>query len=286
MITQAAQVTILVKNIEEAKHYYTELLGFTVCDEIEFSPEWNYLTVSPSTSNETRIKLVKADSPEQEKMIGKQAADQSLIMFLSDAIEKDYLDMKERGVIFHGQPKSVLGGRGVGFEDLYGNTFDLYQPDPKRVDTVSRTISASPETIYKAFMKPTTLMSWLPPDGMSGHAETYDPQVGGTFKLILSYDESDQSIIGKTSEKTDVSNGKFLELVLNKRIVQEMSFDSPDISFYGKMKQTWLLETVPKGTKVTIRCENVPDGILKEDHDAGLRSTLQNLADYTEEQCE
>ena len=129
MITQAAQVSILVKNLEEAKQFYTEKLGFIVRDELEFSPGWKYLTVSPDYANETRLELVKAETLEQEKMIGRQAANQVLIMFLSDDIEKDYRELKARGVIFHGEPQPVPGGKGVGFEDLYGNALDLYQPD-------------------------------------------------------------------------------------------------------------------------------------------------------------
>ena len=131
MITQAAQISILVKDLEEANQYYTKKLGFIVRDEIEFSPGWKYLTVSPGSANETRLELVKADTPEQEEIIGRQAANQVLIMFLSDDIEKDYREMKARGVIFQGEPQPVPGGKGVGFEDLYGNAFDLYQPDTK-----------------------------------------------------------------------------------------------------------------------------------------------------------
>lgn len=48
------------------------------------------------------------------------------------------------------------------------------------------------------------------------------------------------------------------------------------------MIQKWILEDVPGGTNVTIVCENVPEGIRKEDHDTGLRSTLENLAAFTE----
>jgi len=45
---------------------------------------------------------------------------------------------------------------------------------------------------------------------------------------------------------------------------------------------TWMFEAVPEGTRVTIVCENVPEGIRKEDHDVGLRSSLENLAGFTE----
>lgn len=39
--------------------------------------------------------------------------------------------MKEKTVIFRGIPTAVPGGKGVSFQDLYGNQFDLYQPDNK-----------------------------------------------------------------------------------------------------------------------------------------------------------
>jgi Activator of Hsp90 ATPase homolog 1-like protein len=45
---------------------------------------------------------------------------------------------------------------------------------------------------------------------------------------------------------------------------------------------TWTLTEVPGGTDVAIRCENVPAGIGPEDHEAGFRSTLENLAAFIE----
>lgn len=57
---------------------------------------------------------------------------------------------------------------------------------------------------------------------------------------------------------------------------------SDDPSFAGKMTMTWTLAAVQEGTEVTVVCEEVPEGIRREDHDAGLRSTLKNLAAFTE----
>lgn len=129
MITKALQVTIFVKDQDEARKFYTEVLGFVVITDLEFAPGWSYLAVAPDKDNETVLELTKADTPEREALIGKQAADQALVMFASNDIEKDYRKMKARGVVFHGEPNPVPGGRGVGFEDLYGNQFDLYQMD-------------------------------------------------------------------------------------------------------------------------------------------------------------
>ncbi|WP_188455694.1 SRPBCC domain-containing protein [Virgibacillus oceani] len=151
----------------------------------------------------------------------------------------------------------------------------------RRTDSASRVIMATPQTIYQAFVNPEALIAWLPPKGMSGHIDMFEPQEGGTYKVTLTY-EMEHADLGKTSENTDVAEGKFLELVPYKRIVQSVNFNSTDPAFSGEMIQKWLLETIPEGTKVTIVCENVPEGIRKEDHDTGLRSTLENLAAFTE----
>ncbi|MDT9724867.1 glyoxalase [Xylanibacillus composti] len=117
MLTHALQITILVKNQEEAKAFYTEKLGFVVRMEEQFAPGWKYLTVAPHSSSETVLELAEADTPEQEQLIGRQAADQILVMFATNRIDRDYEEMKARGVVFHGAPKQVPGGKGVGFED-------------------------------------------------------------------------------------------------------------------------------------------------------------------------
>ncbi|MFB5660418.1 SRPBCC domain-containing protein [Alteribacillus sp. HJP-4] len=150
-----------------------------------------------------------------------------------------------------------------------------------RIDSASRVIMASPHIIYRAYLNPEALVSWLPPQGMSGHIDIFDPREGGAYRMTLNY-EIDHTSPGKTSKNTDVSQGKFLMLIPDTKIVLSVIFDSDDPAFTGEMIQTWYLEAVSEGTKVTIVCENVPVGIRKEDHDTGLTSTLENLAEFTE----
>lgn len=150
-----------------------------------------------------------------------------------------------------------------------------------RIDSACRVILTSPQTIYQAFLNPDKLVLWLPPKGMSGHIDRFVPRIGGNYSMTLTYGP-DQSSAGKTSENTDVSEGTFLELVPNKKIVLSITFDSDNPDFTGEMIQTWYLEEISEGTKVTIVCENVPEGVRKADHDTGLTSTLENLAAFTE----
>ena len=146
---------------------------------------------------------------------------------------------------------------------------------------VSRIIKAPRRTIYHAFLDPEALVSWLPPSGMTGHVFEFDARDGGAFKMALTYVEVDHSTRGKTSEHADVFKGKFLELIQDERIVQLIEFESDDPSFVGPMTIRWTLADVPDGTEVTVECENEPVGIRPEDHAAGMRSSLANLAAFT-----
>ncbi|TDF89176.1 SRPBCC family protein [Paenibacillus piri] len=152
----------------------------------------------------------------------------------------------------------------------------------RRIDSASKLIKASPRAIYEAFLDPEALVSWLPPEGMNGHIYEFDAREGGAYRMSLTYVETEHSTLGKTSEHADVVQGRFLELVPDKRIVQLVEFESDDPLFAGEMTMTWSLAAAPEGTEVTIVCENVPEGIQQDDHDAGLRSSLENLARYFE----
>ncbi|TSB47924.1 SRPBCC domain-containing protein [Alkalicoccobacillus porphyridii] len=152
-----------------------------------------------------------------------------------------------------------------------------------RVDTASRIIHAAPEEVYSAFIHPEKLMIWLPPEGMTGSIDAFDAREGGMYKMTLTYHDLDETTSGKSSDNTDVVQAEFLTIIPNHKIVQAIIFDSEDPAFAGKMIQTWLFEPFSEGTKVNIICENVPEGIRKEDHDEGLRSTLENLAEFMED---
>lgn len=149
-----------------------------------------------------------------------------------------------------------------------------------RTDRASRLIKAPAAKLYRAFVDPAALARWLPPEGMTGEILTFDPRAGGGYRMALTYDGEDHA--GKTTEHGDVVEGRFVELVPNRRIVQSAEFESDDPAFAGTMTMTWTFEPAQGGTRVAIVCEDVPQGIRKQDHDAGLKSSLANLAAFVE----
>jgi uncharacterized protein YndB with AHSA1/START domain len=150
-----------------------------------------------------------------------------------------------------------------------------------RTDTAGRVIAAAPDRVYAALTDPDALSVWLPPTGMTGRFERFDLRKGGSYRLVLIYEDSLDSP-GKATADTDVVEARFLDLEPGKCVVQAVEFESDDPAFAGTMIIRWELSAVGDGTRVTITAEDVPDGISAEDHAAGLASSLENLARFVE----
>lgn len=150
-----------------------------------------------------------------------------------------------------------------------------------RVDQARRTIRARPSNVYQAFASREALASWLPPKGMTGDVLEYSFREGGGYRMRLTYDQPNPAG-GKTSEDSDEVEVTFVRLETDRRIEQRVVFASDAPEFAGSMKMTWSFTAARGETEVSVRCEDVPPGIRPEDHEAGLASTLENLARFTE----
>lgn len=150
-----------------------------------------------------------------------------------------------------------------------------------RTDAASRLVNADVERVFGALLDPEQLRVWLPPRGMTGRFERFDPRPGGSYRLILTYREG-TSASGKATADSDIVEARFVEVVPNTRVVQAVDFVSDDPSFSGTMTMTWEVSARGGGTQVTVRAVNVPAGIAPEDHVVGMASSLRNLAEFVE----
>lgn len=163
-------------------------------------------------------------------------------------------------------------------------TADVENPmtqGPRRIDQAAALIRASASDIYQAFATPGAMERWLPPAGMTGRMLEFDFREGGSYRMRLVYDDPAHGQ-GKTSQDADDVMVRFAKLVTGRGIEQVVMFDSADPAYSGEMRVSWLLEPVEQGTLVMVRAEDVPEGISAEDHEAGLSSTLRNLAAFVE----
>ena len=150
-----------------------------------------------------------------------------------------------------------------------------------RTDRASRVIAAPPAAVYAALLDRESLEAWLPPEGMRGRVERWDPRPGGGFRMILTYLDAADSP-GKTSDATDVVDIGFATLLPAERVVQRAVFEADDPAYAGTMTMTWQLAATRAGTEVTVTATDVPPGIDQAVHEAGIASSLANLASHLE----
>ena len=151
-----------------------------------------------------------------------------------------------------------------------------------RIDTASVQIRAPAAQVFRAFADPQAVAVWLPPEGMVGRMQAFDFVAGGGYRMRLTYPAAAQGA-GKTSADADEVDVRFVRIVPNACIEEAVRFESDDPAYAGEMRITWLLAPEEgAGTRVTVRCEDVPAGIAAADHVAALQSTLAQLAAFVE----
>jgi len=108
----------------------------------------------------------------------------------------------------------------------------------------SRLIKARPEELYGAFIDPAALVAWLPPGEMTGKIHEFDARVGGGYRMSLFYPPNERAFRGKTSDREDRFNVRFVELAPPRRIVEAVHFDTTDPAFFGEMTLVVTFEEV------------------------------------------
>ena len=88
-----------------------------------------WVVVAPPGSTGPRRLLVRAVDDEQASRIGNQTGGRVFLFLHTDNFWRDFHAYKARGVIFVREPKVESYGKVAVFKDLYGNLWDLLQPD-------------------------------------------------------------------------------------------------------------------------------------------------------------
>lgn len=129
-----------------------------------------------------------------------------------------------------------------------------------------RVFATRPEKIYRAFLEPDAVASWLPPYGFLCTVHALEAKVGGSHRM---------SFRNFTTGDTHAFGGVYLELVPGERLVYTDRFDDPNLP--GEMKVTVTLKAVSVGTELTIEQSGIPDMIPPEACYLGWQDSLQKL---------
>jgi uncharacterized protein YndB with AHSA1/START domain len=91
-----------------------------------------------------------------------------------------------------------------------------------RTDSATRVINAEARRVFEALLDPDQLREWLPPKGMTGRFEGFDPRPGGSYRFVLTYDDP-TSGEGKATADSDIVDAQFIDIVPNTRVAEALS---------------------------------------------------------------
>src|SRR5262245_32819510 len=123
-------VSLVVRDYDEALEFFAGKLGFEVVEDTpvpEQSKRW--VAVSPPGAVESRLLLARASTPEQETHIGIQTGGRVFLFLYTDDFWSDYERYRANGVEFVRPPKQEPYGTVAVFRDVYGNLWDLLEPN-------------------------------------------------------------------------------------------------------------------------------------------------------------
>ncbi len=121
------QVTLVVREYDEAIDFYVGTLGFTLIEDT-YIPEQDkrWIIVAPRSS-ESRLLLARAVGEEQSSRIGNQTGGRVFLFLHTDDFWRDFHAYRAKGIVFVREPKEESYGTVAVFKDLYGNLWDLLQ---------------------------------------------------------------------------------------------------------------------------------------------------------------
>jgi catechol 2,3-dioxygenase-like lactoylglutathione lyase family enzyme len=128
MTQSLAQVTLVVREYDEAIAFFTHQLGFHLLEDTILGDGKRWVVVAPNGSPTLRLLLACASTPDEIRSVGNQTGGRVFLFLLTDDFWGDYRNMQSRGVKFLETPREESYGTVAVFEDLYGNKWDLLMP--------------------------------------------------------------------------------------------------------------------------------------------------------------
>lgn len=125
-------VSLLVRDYDEAIHFYVRQLGFELAEDTP-QPEQQrrWVVVRPRGAagpQATGLLLARASNEAQTQRIGNQTGGRVGLFLYTDDIARDHAAYAAAGVRFTRPPTAMPYGTVAVFADLYGNLWDLIQP--------------------------------------------------------------------------------------------------------------------------------------------------------------
>ncbi len=129
MNQRIAHIAIVVADYDEAIEFYTQKLDFILLEDTRIDEHKRWVMVAPRGAKECSLLLAKAANDQQKGAIGNQTGGRVGFFLFTDDFWRDYNKMEKRKINFVRPPTKFEYGTVAVFEDLYGNLWDLIEPN-------------------------------------------------------------------------------------------------------------------------------------------------------------
>ncbi|WP_047420561.1 VOC family protein [Cellulophaga sp. Hel_I_12] len=131
MKQRIAHIALVVKEYDEAIEFYTKKLDFELIEDTKLTEEKRWVMVAPNGAKECCLLLSKATNGQQTASIGNQSGGRVFLFLFTDDFWRDYNKMVDKEIKFIRPPEQMDYGMVAVFVDLYGNMWDLLEPNEK-----------------------------------------------------------------------------------------------------------------------------------------------------------
>lgn len=128
MTQSIATIALVVKEYDEAIAFYRDAVGFALVGDTPLGGGKRWVVMAPPGSGGAQLLLARANSPAQEAALGNQAGGRVMFFLETDDFARDHARMLANGVQFLEAPRHEPYGTVAVFADLYGNKWDLIEP--------------------------------------------------------------------------------------------------------------------------------------------------------------
>lgn len=128
MSDQLFQIALVVKDYDEAIHFYTQILDFELVEDTALSETKRWVVVCPKGQKGCRLLLAKAATEEQRSRVGNQTGGRVFLFLHTERLDALYQNLVHHNVSIIREPSAESFGRVFVFADLYGNLWDVIEP--------------------------------------------------------------------------------------------------------------------------------------------------------------
>lgn len=121
------QISLLVKDYDEAIDFYTNKLFFKLLEDTPLSETKRWVVVAPQGGEGAQLLLAKAANAEQLSLVGNQTGGRVFLFMYTDNLKEDLDRLNQHQIKIVRGPVAEPFGDVVVFEDLYGNQWDLIE---------------------------------------------------------------------------------------------------------------------------------------------------------------